>query len=150
MSTERVAYVADANAPPKRSMLDGSLAPVTDPNPRDIRTAEDEAAIRGADPFRGAVLEMPHDGSQTLQPPQPPVEFYALDRFHASTRMTQMVGVASDVVKAVVAELEKLTHMGPVHVILAREIKSDSYPAAGTGDVVGDGFAVRPFVFTKV
>jgi hypothetical protein len=86
-------------------------------------------------------------------PAKPPIEFFAVDRFHAMTRMHSLYlsGVARGTVKAVVDLLEHSKHVGPVHVAIdvpendaARNAESDGH-AAPAGK-----FTVRPFQFVRV
>jgi hypothetical protein len=62
-------------------------------------------------------------------------EFYAQDRFHAMTHVQSLV-IPAEITTALIAELDGLSHMGPVHVVLA--------PG---GD---EDFQVQPFDFVRV
>jgi hypothetical protein len=84
---------------------------------------------------------------------QPHVEFYAEDRFHAATHVKSLAGLARDTGTSILAVLEKLTHTGPVHVLIAPGTADSAHVDEGPDEAelhATDKFVVRPFTFVQV
>lgn len=110
-----------------------------------------------------------HDSVVQVDDVFPPgvVEFHALDRYHAITHVMQHLSqeVGTEVVKPLVLALERMTHAGPVHVMVevpsatatpvpAPADMSDGLSATAKPEELprsfGGRFAVRSFDFVKV
>ncbi len=99
----------------------------------------------------------PPAGTPTIDPavarrPPPPIEFHALDRYHAATYVRDYLRGIDDGVRArLLQALAALTRSGPVHVAIPAPALPAGTPATDPSIQPADGaFRVRPFQFVHV
>ena len=81
-----------------------------------------------------------------VEPPKPPIEFYAADRWHAMTHLRQLFGISDHTRDVIIAELHQLMHTGPVHVSISPA--DPEFDPEHTPD--NQAYAVKPINYVRV